>query len=76
LKQAEVLRFGDLILHYSYGHVQRISPEAPVPGILIERETRAMPAKPFPRRLAPGFSTRRASRKVAIEKRLEEIRAC
>ena len=39
LKQAQVLCVGDLMLdHYIYGRVERISPEAPVPVIHIERE--------------------------------------
>jgi D-beta-D-heptose 7-phosphate kinase / D-beta-D-heptose 1-phosphate adenosyltransferase len=43
LKQAYVLCVGDLMLdHYIYGRVERISPEAPVPVLHIEREERTL----------------------------------
>jgi D-beta-D-heptose 7-phosphate kinase/D-beta-D-heptose 1-phosphate adenosyltransferase len=43
LKQTQVLCVGDLMLdHYIYGRVERISPEAPVPVIHIEREERTL----------------------------------
>jgi D-beta-D-heptose 7-phosphate kinase / D-beta-D-heptose 1-phosphate adenosyltransferase len=43
LKQAQVLCVGDLMLdHYIYGRVERISPEAPVPVLHIEREERTL----------------------------------
>ena len=39
LKQTRVLCVGDLMLdHYIYGRVERISPEAPVPVLHLERE--------------------------------------
>ncbi|MGH7258940.1 MAG: bifunctional heptose 7-phosphate kinase/heptose 1-phosphate adenyltransferase, partial [Nitrospiraceae bacterium] len=38
--QASVLVIGDLILdHYIWGHVSRISPEAPVPVVHVESES-------------------------------------
>jgi D-beta-D-heptose 7-phosphate kinase/D-beta-D-heptose 1-phosphate adenosyltransferase len=43
LKQAQVLCVGDVMLdHYIYGRVERISPEAPVPVLHIEREERTL----------------------------------
>jgi D-beta-D-heptose 7-phosphate kinase / D-beta-D-heptose 1-phosphate adenosyltransferase len=43
LKQTQILCVGDLMLdHYIYGRVERISPEAPVPVIHIEREERTL----------------------------------
>ena len=43
LKQARVLCVGDLMLdHYIYGRVERISPEAPVPVLHLEREERTL----------------------------------
>lgn len=43
LKQTQVLCVGDLMLdHYIYGRVERISPEAPVPVLHIEREERTL----------------------------------
>ncbi|MBI0433719.1 D-glycero-beta-D-manno-heptose-7-phosphate kinase [Roseomonas sp. KE0001] len=43
LKRASVLVVGDAMLdRYVYGHVRRISPEAPVPVLTVEREL-AMP---------------------------------
>ena len=43
LKQTQILCVGDLMLdHYVYGRVERISPEAPVPVIHIEREERTL----------------------------------
>ncbi len=39
LRNAEVLCVGDIILdHFHYGSVERISPEAPVPVLRVERE--------------------------------------
>ncbi len=43
LKTARVLCVGDVMLdHYVYGRVERISPEAPVPVLHIEREERTL----------------------------------
>jgi D-beta-D-heptose 7-phosphate kinase/D-beta-D-heptose 1-phosphate adenosyltransferase len=43
LKSVRVLCVGDLMLdHYIYGRVERISPEAPVPVLHIEREERTL----------------------------------
>lgn len=43
LKQSRVLCVGDLMLdHYIYGRVERISPEAPVPVLHLEREERTL----------------------------------
>ena len=43
LKQTQILCVGDLMLdHYIYGRVERISPEAPVPVLHIEREERTL----------------------------------
>jgi D-beta-D-heptose 7-phosphate kinase/D-beta-D-heptose 1-phosphate adenosyltransferase len=43
LKQSRVMCVGDLMLdHYVYGRVERISPEAPVPVLHIEREERTL----------------------------------
>ena len=43
LKSVHVMCVGDLMLdHYIYGRVERISPEAPVPVIHIEREERTL----------------------------------
>src|ERR1700738_785806 len=39
LKTARVLCIGDVMLdHYIYGQVERVSPEAPIPVLWIERE--------------------------------------
>jgi D-beta-D-heptose 7-phosphate kinase / D-beta-D-heptose 1-phosphate adenosyltransferase len=39
LRQARVLCIGDVMLdHYIYGQVERVSPEAPIPVLLIEHE--------------------------------------
>ncbi len=39
LKQARVLCIGDVMLdHYVYGQVERVSPEAPIPVLCVERE--------------------------------------
>src|SRR6185437_1859321 len=41
LQQARILCVGDVMLdHYVYGHVERVSPEAPIPILRVERETR------------------------------------
>src|SRR3979490_2648924 len=43
LKTARVLCIGDVMLdHYVYGQVERISPEAPIPVLRVERETRTL----------------------------------
>jgi len=39
LKEARVLCIGDVMLdHYVYGQVERVSPEAPIPVLQVERE--------------------------------------
>src|SRR5258708_2662166 len=41
LKGARILCVGDVMLdHYVYGQVERVSPEAPIPILRVERETR------------------------------------
>ena len=43
LKAARVLCIGDVMLdHYVYGEVERVSPEAPIPVLCIEHETRTL----------------------------------
>jgi len=43
LKTARVLCIGDVMLdHYVYGQVERVSPEAPVPVLWIEREMKSL----------------------------------
>jgi len=43
LKSARVLCIGDAMLdHYVYGEVDRLSPEAPVPVLVIDSETRSL----------------------------------
>jgi len=43
LKQSRVLCVGDVMLdHYVYGRVERVSPEAPIPVLRVERETRKL----------------------------------
>src|SRR5690349_23619091 len=43
LGSARVLCVGDVMLdHYVYGDVQRVSPEAPIPVLRVERETRTL----------------------------------
>jgi len=43
LKTARVLCVGDVMLdHYVYGQVERVSPEAPIPVIWIEREMKTL----------------------------------
>ena len=43
LKQSRVLCVGDLMLdHFIYGRVERVSPEAPVPILHLEREERTL----------------------------------
>jgi D-beta-D-heptose 7-phosphate kinase/D-beta-D-heptose 1-phosphate adenosyltransferase len=43
LKSARVLCIGDVMLdHYVYGQVERVSPEAPIPVLWIERETKSL----------------------------------
>jgi len=51
LKSARVLCIGDVMLdHYVYGQVERVSPEAPIPVLWIEREMKTLgrkcPAQP------------------------------
>ena len=41
LRHARILCVGDVMLdHYVYGQVERVSPEAPIPILRVERETR------------------------------------
>src|ERR1700745_2224735 len=43
LKTARVLCIGDVMLdHYIYGQVQRVSPEAPIPVLCVEREMKTL----------------------------------
>src|SRR5207253_6122045 len=43
LKTARVLCIGDVLLdHYVYGQVERVSPEAPIPVLWIEREMKTL----------------------------------
>ena len=43
LKTARVLCIGDVMLdHYIYGQVERVSPEAPIPVLWIEREMKTL----------------------------------
>src|SRR5437868_9054103 len=43
LKTARVLCIGDVMLdHYVYGQVERVSPEAPIPVLYIEREMKTL----------------------------------
>jgi D-beta-D-heptose 7-phosphate kinase/D-beta-D-heptose 1-phosphate adenosyltransferase len=43
LRGARVLCVGDVMLdHYVYGEVERVSPEAPIPVLAVERETRTL----------------------------------
>lgn len=43
LERARVLCIGDVMLdHYVYGAVERVSPEAPIPVLRIERETKTL----------------------------------
>jgi D-beta-D-heptose 7-phosphate kinase / D-beta-D-heptose 1-phosphate adenosyltransferase len=43
LQQASVLCIGDVMLdHYVYGEVERVSPEAPIPVLTIEREMKSL----------------------------------
>jgi D-beta-D-heptose 7-phosphate kinase/D-beta-D-heptose 1-phosphate adenosyltransferase len=43
LGDARVLCVGDVMLdHYVYGDVERVSPEAPIPVLAVERETRTL----------------------------------
>jgi D-beta-D-heptose 7-phosphate kinase/D-beta-D-heptose 1-phosphate adenosyltransferase len=43
LKSARVLCIGDVMLdHYVYGEVERVSPEAPIPVLCIEREMKTL----------------------------------
>ena len=43
LKSAHVLCIGDVMLdHYIYGQVERVSPEAPIPVLWIEREMKTL----------------------------------
>lgn len=43
LRMASVLCIGDVMLdHYVYGQVERVSPEAPIPVLMIERESKTL----------------------------------
>ena len=43
LRTARVLCIGDVMLdHYVYGQVERVSPEAPIPVLWIEREMKTL----------------------------------
>src|ERR1700741_1484455 len=43
LRLARVLCIGDVMLdHYVYGEVERVSPEAPIPVLNIERESKTL----------------------------------
>jgi D-beta-D-heptose 7-phosphate kinase/D-beta-D-heptose 1-phosphate adenosyltransferase len=43
LRTARVLCIGDVMLdHFVYGQVERVSPEAPIPVLRVERETRML----------------------------------
>jgi D-beta-D-heptose 7-phosphate kinase/D-beta-D-heptose 1-phosphate adenosyltransferase len=43
LKTARVLCIGDVMLdHYIYGQVERVSPEAPIPVLCVEREMKTL----------------------------------
>ena len=43
LSGARVLCIGDVMLdHYVYGRVERVSPEAPIPVLHVEREQRTL----------------------------------
>src|SRR5262252_7633784 len=43
LRGVRVLCVGDVMLdHYVYGQVERVSPEAPIPVLRVERETRTL----------------------------------
>src|SRR6266481_9066780 len=43
LGSARVLCVGDVMLdHYVYGQVERVSPEAPIPVLCVEREMRTL----------------------------------
>jgi D-beta-D-heptose 7-phosphate kinase/D-beta-D-heptose 1-phosphate adenosyltransferase len=43
VRGARVLCVGDVMLdHYVYGDVERVSPEAPIPVLAVERETRTL----------------------------------
>jgi len=43
LRSARVLCIGDVMLdHYVYGQVERVSPEAPIPVLCIERELKTL----------------------------------
>jgi D-beta-D-heptose 7-phosphate kinase/D-beta-D-heptose 1-phosphate adenosyltransferase len=43
LKEARVLCIGDVMLdHYVYGQVERVSPEAPIPVLCVERELKTL----------------------------------
>ena len=43
LRSARVLCIGDVMLdHYVYGQVERVSPEAPIPVLTIEREMKSL----------------------------------
>jgi D-beta-D-heptose 7-phosphate kinase/D-beta-D-heptose 1-phosphate adenosyltransferase len=43
LRTARVLCIGDVMLdHYVYGQVERVSPEAPIPVLTIERESKTL----------------------------------
>src|SRR5260221_14120726 len=43
LHHARIICVGDVMLdHYVYGGVERVSPEAPIPVLRVERETRTL----------------------------------
>jgi D-beta-D-heptose 7-phosphate kinase / D-beta-D-heptose 1-phosphate adenosyltransferase len=43
LPATRLLCVGDVMLdHYVYGSVERVSPEAPIPVLRVERETRTL----------------------------------
>ena len=43
LRSARVLCIGDVMLdHYVYGDVSRVSPEAPIPVLCVEREMKTL----------------------------------
>ena len=43
LQRARILCVGDVMLdHYVYGRVERVSPEAPIPVLRVEREQKSL----------------------------------
>ena len=58
LASARVLCIGDVMLdHYIYGQVERVSPEAPIPVLRIERELKTLGRRR--ERAAQPFGARR-----------------